>query len=236
MQGQEIKNHLKKWHATRCFYFVLRKIGYFILAPGFFLALCPEWICVSALAQQGSGPLPPGLIREGREAPITSTAGSENESAASAPARLRSFDDWVHRCAEVQIGQERATQCELLQVRQVKQEETMMNILILALATIAPEKEGDKPAILLTTVVPLDVFLPEGMRFLVDGQEILHVPYQNCNMQGCWSRTLLDETAITAMKKGNDGLARFAVINGQGAEIQFSLKGFTAGMEALLGS
>jgi len=194
-----------------------------------------------SLAQQNSGPLPPGLIREGSGLQLQSAdrippsvEGAESSAPASQPtAQVQSFDDWVYRCSDVRMGEENVTQCELLQVRQVKQGEDMVNILILAMAEIAPEKAGDAPAILLTTVVPLDVFLPEGMRFLVDGREVLHIPYQNCNNQGCWSRAILEDKIISAFKKGNNGMARFAVVNGQGAEIQFSLKGFTAGMDAL---
>jgi len=187
-----------------------------------------------ALAQQNGAPLPSGLIRDGDGSKIPPMGISSNNAGvdASTP-QLQSFSDWVHRCSDTQLEKETVTQCELLQVRQIKQGETMVNILILAIAEIASEKKEEKPAILLTTVVPLDVFLPEGIRFLIDGREMIHIPYQNCNNQGCWSRAILDDKVIEAFRKGNNGLARFAVINGQGAEIQFSLKGFTAGITAL---
>jgi len=221
---------LIKYNKMRSFFLTL----YIGLITCSSLTLSPSW------AQQNSGPLPPGLIREGSGLQLQpadrlppSAQLSEDIASNQPAAQVQSFDDWVYRCSDVKMGEENVTQCELLQVRQVKQGEEMVNILILALAEIAPEKEGGAPAILLTTVVPLDVFLPEGMRFLVDGREVIHIPYQNCNSQGCWSRAILEDKVISALKKGNNGLARFAVVNGQGAEIQFSLKGFTAGMDTL---
>jgi len=197
------------------------------------------------MAQQGGVILPPPLQRNHQTPKIeqptqTQTDRAQTEqtptdrvSAVAEESRMTVFDDWVHRCTDIEIENNTVTQCELLQAQQRQQGDGMLNVLILAFAEIFEEKEGGNKGFMLTTVVPLDVFLPEGMRFLADGVPVMQVPFRNCNLNGCWSQMIVEEQALNALKKGSAGLARFTIMNGQEVEVKFSLKGLTAGLNAL---
>jgi len=197
-------------------------------------------------AQQGASPLLPPPLQRNQTPPDSAApspppsdtapsdgAPSDGAVATAEEARITVFEDWVHRCTDITLQDQPITQCELLQAQQRPQGDEMLNVLILAFAEIVSEDESQKPAFMLTSVVPLDVFLPDGMRFLADGQEVMHVPFRNCNPNGCWSQIIVEASALNALKKGNVGLARFTIMTGQEVEVQFSLKGLTAGLNAL---
>jgi len=194
----------------------------------------------AASAAQPSAPTQPQTepAKPAVEEPApTQAAASTQQAPAPTQAvepKLEVFEDWVHRCSDLIIEEKPFTQCELLQAQQRQQGEDMLNILIMAFAEALPEEGGDKSSqFMLTSVVPLDVFLPEGIRFLVDSRAVMHVPFRNCNASGCWSQVLVEETVLNSLKRGNEGRARFTIINGQEIEVRFSLKGLTAGLAAL---
>jgi len=187
-------------------------------------------------AQQNGAILPPPLKRN-KETKTPSVAPDTVDSVAPSDQmtepRMTVFDDWVHRCTDITLDGKSITQCELLQAQQKSQGEEMLNILILAFADIKIEDEGAKGEFMLTSVVPLDVFLPEGLRFLVDDRALFQVPFRNCNPNGCWSQIMVEKSALEALKKGKDGVARFTIMTGQEYEVKFSLNGLTAGLDAL---
>jgi len=175
--------------------------------------------------------LPPPLKRPSTTSDVTQTAGQA--VAKVEEPRITVFEDWVHRCTDIPFEDKTITQCELLQAQQRPQGDDMLNVLILAFAEIVAQGQEAKTGFMLTSVVPLDVFLPDGMRFLADGDEVMHVPFRNCNASGCWSQIIVEEGALNALKRGGEGLARFTIMNGQEVEVKFSLKGLTAGLNAL---
>jgi len=209
------------------------KIYHFILGTISVLSL---FLAQPLVAQQDNS-LPPPLRRPATSAgttqPTTPTPPVETATQKTTEPQITTFDDWVHRCSEIIVEEKPFTQCELLQLQQQQQGENMINILILAFAQVAP-KEGENSAqFMLTSVVPLDVFLPDGIRFLVDSRAVMHLPFRNCNPNGCWSQIVVEEAVLEAFKRKNEGLARFTIVNGQEVEVKFSLKGLTAGLDAL---
>jgi len=207
---------------------------HFDFAKAAIFGFCLLLITPLMAQQQGGSILPPPLKRPSTSnTPNAPVKPSHNTSTPDTTPRITVFDDWVHRCSDIVIEDKSLTQCELLQAQQRQQGEEMLNILILAFAIIMPEEKGKEIAFMLTSVVPLDVFLPDGIHFLVDSRSVMHIPFRNCNMNGCWSQIIIEENALNAFKRGKDGLARFTIMNGQEVEIKFSLKGLTSGLNAL---
>lgn len=193
--------------------------------------LCFALAAGPAVAQQNS----PGVATN-PDAAAAPAAQAGTAQAGATPAKdptVKQFTDWTYRCSNQPVNEQFMTQCEIVQIRQLKKENNVVNVLILALTEIAPEKKGDKPNVLLTSVVPLNIFLPEGLLFSIDGKEIARIPYRNCNQQGCWAQVVLDEKTLNVLKKGNEGLGRMRVANGQSIDVKFSLKGFSAALTEL---
>lgn len=165
-------------------------------------------------------------------------APSQPADAASAISTQR-FDDWSYRCGEVALEDGKtASQCEVVQVARVKQGEEDVSLLTLAIAKTVPEAEAKgkqerDAALLLTALVPLNIFLPAGFGLDVDGKAITDTAYRNCNQAGCWVQQRLEPTTLAALQKGQTGAARLRLMNGQNVTIRFSLKGLTAALNKL---
>ena len=146
--------------------------------------------------------------------------------------RATQFDDWHLRCADITTPDGKVVpQCEVAHVAQVKQDGRDQNIMTLAISRI-PAAEGSAE-LGMTVLVPLNVFLPAGLVLSADGQQVAHMSYRNCNQAGCWAAQKLDQKVIDALKKGKAGESRIQLMNGQTANIGFSLKGLTAAIKAL---
>jgi invasion protein IalB len=160
------------------------------------------------------------------------------EEAAETPSRIRKFDDWYLRCLDVQKeGVGTVSQCEVAQVAQIKQGEEDVNVLTLAIARTGGDSAtaggAAQPGLLLTALVPLNVFLPAGLALGTDGKPLAEIPYRNCNQSGCWAQQRLDADTTRALKRGLAGEGRLQLMNGQNVNIRFSLKGLTAALDAL---
>ncbi|MBB4576275.1 invasion protein IalB [Rhizobium lentis] len=150
-----------------------------------------------------------------------------------APAiKSQKFDDWYYRCT----GSGDAAACEVAQVAQVAKDGKNVNVLTLAIATApaAPQgKSKGKPQLVLTALLPLNVFLPAGLAIKADGKPVAKLDYRNCNEAGCWAQQALDAKVAAALKKGSaaEGLVR--LMNGQDVNIRFSLKGLSPALDEL---
>ncbi|WP_245256480.1 invasion associated locus B family protein [Bartonella tamiae] len=151
----------------------------------------------------------------------------------SSPVHAKQFDDWFYRCNDVsQVNDKPIQQCEVVQLQQVKQGDETVTVLSIAIALTAPQKAGQKPSLLMTSITPLNVYLPSGLRFSINGKDIFKMTYRNCNQAGCWAQQKLDNKALTALKKSNEATGHFRLINGQNVNIKFSLKGFSSALNA----
>ncbi|WP_184375761.1 invasion associated locus B family protein [Rhizobium sp. BK619] len=151
----------------------------------------------------------------------------------SAPAlKSQKFDDWYYRCT----GAAGAEACEVAQVAEVTKDGKPVNILTLAISAppAAPsDKDKGKPRLMLTALLPLNVFLPAGLSIKADGKPVAKLDYRNCNQTGCWAQLALDTKMTAALKKGAaaEGLVR--LMNGQDVNIRFSLKGLKPALDEL---
>ena len=148
---------------------------------------------------------------------------------------VQKFDDWFYRCIEVPTGEANKTakQCEVAQIQQVMQGDQPVTVLSIAIAMTAPAKVGGKPDLLMTSVAPLNVNLPAGIRYSINGKDTLKVEYRNCNQAGCWAQQKLDVKSLAVLKKGGEGEGHFRLADGRNVNIKFSLKGLTAALAAL---
>lgn len=151
------------------------------------------------------------------------------------------FGDWFYRCIYASViskqtknlTKSNGKKCELMQLQQVKHENDVITILSIAISLKYPINDSQKPNFLMTSVTPLNVYLPFGLRYSVIGKEILKTNFQNCNKEGCWARQSLDNKLLKTLEKSSNAEAHFQLLNGQNVNIKFSLKGLPDAIAAL---
>jgi len=156
---------------------------------------------------------------------------AEQALAQAAPAiKSQKFDDWYYRCT----GSEGAKACEVAQVAQVAKDGNPVNVLTLAISA-PPADKGDKgkPRLVLTALLPLNVFLPSGLSIKADGKPVAKLDYRNCNQTGCWAQLALDAKTAAALKKGAAAEGVVRLMNGQDVNIRVSLKGLKPALDQL---
>lgn len=159
------------------------------------------------------------------------------------PIKSQKFDDWYYRCS----GSEGTEACEVAQIAQVAKDGENVNVLTLAIAAAPAGSQGKgekgkgekgkgekgKPALTLTALLPLNVFLPSGLSIKADGKPVAKLDYRNCNQAGCWAQLALDTKTATALKKGSTAEGLVRLMNGQDVNIRFSLKGLQLALDEL---
>lgn len=115
----------------------------------------------------------------------------------------------------------------------MKRGEETVTVLSIAIALSAPDKKGQRPNLLMTSVTPLNVYLPAGLRFSIAGKDVIKSDYRNCNQSGCWAQKTIDRKTLTALQKAVEAEGHFRLVNGQNVNIKFSLKGFSEAIAAL---
>lgn len=156
---------------------------------------------------------------------------AERAPAQAAPAiKSQKFDDWYYRCT----GSGDAEVCEVAQVAQVAKDGKPVNVLTLAISAppAGPADKG-KSRLVLTALLPLNVFLPSGLAIKADGKPVAKLDYRNCNQTGCWAQLVLDTKTAAALKKGSSAEGLVRLMNGQDVNIRFSLKGLKPALDQL---
>ncbi|MBX4995297.1 invasion protein IalB [Rhizobium binae] len=166
------------------------------------------------------------------QSPAPAAQEPEQVQAKPAPPAMKSqkFDDWYYRCT----GSDGAEACEVAQVAQVAKDGKPVNVLTLAISAppAGPADKG-KPRLVLTALLPLNVFLPSGLSIKADGKLVAKFDYRNCNHTGCWAQLALDNRTAAALKKGAGAEALVRLMNGQDVNIRFSLKGLKPALDRL---
>ncbi|XAZ20425.1 invasion associated locus B family protein (plasmid) [Sinorhizobium sp. B11] len=196
--------------------------------------------CILRVAvERASGTLAPVLIFLAFGSPSFSQSAAPadrevdllQEAAAPEPViEARKFDDWYYRCT----GAAGAKACEVAQVAQVAKDGKNVTVLTLAIsaAPADPQSRG-KSRLILTALLPLNVFLPSGLSLKADGKPVAKLAYRNCNQSGCWAQQALDTKTIAALKKGMTAEGLVRLINGQDINIRFSLSGLKPALDEL---
>ncbi len=136
------------------------------------------------------------------------------------------FQDWTVGCERLP-GMDRE-RCFIFQT--VVNQDNDEPVLQMAIGYLPLENGQEQPAGLLT--LPLGVALPPGIGIRVDQNEPIRLQYERCVPTGCIAGFPLNDQLINQFKRGVT--AEIRVHDGvQAVALPVSLRGFTAGFDAL---
>jgi invasion protein IalB len=164
---------------------------------------------------------------------IMPSISDAQDVAAKPQISAQKFDDWYYRCS----GDPQARACEVAQIAQVPKDGKNVNVLTLAIApavgndTAAGKKA--KTGLMLTALLPLNVFLPAGLSITSSGKPVTKLSYRNCNQAGCWAQQALDARMLASLDKSGSAEGLVRLMDGQNVNIRFSLKGLKPALEKL---
>ncbi len=75
--------------------------------------------------------------------------------------------------------------------------------------------------------LPIGLNLPAGLTLSVDETELMNIPFQSCDAQGCYAISPLAAGQITAMKDGAEFVLTVESQAKESIRISFELRGFT---------
>lgn len=135
--------------------------------------------------------------------------------------------DWQLSCVRSDIG---ADPCQLYQLMQDDQGNSVAEINLFNLP------KGSEAAAGASIVTPLETLLTAQITMRVDAGQAKRYPFTLCATVGCIARVGFTEAEIANFRKGNK--ATFVIVPAmlpdEQVEITMSLKGFTAGYEAVV--
>ncbi len=136
------------------------------------------------------------------------------------------FGDWDLACIKTQAEED---PCTLLQVMNGPDGNPMAEFSLFRL------EGGERAVAAATIVVPLETLLPAQLTIAVDDHPGKRYQYSFCNPIGCIAQIGLTKDDIEAMKKGKTATLSLvpAPAPDQVVRLTLSLKGFTAGYEAV---
>ncbi len=205
------------------------------------LALCLGLIPgTMALAQEAAAPAPTAPAAAAPATTDAALAGSANpandlslgDSGAPAPDGIgttyvpATFDAWEQRCIRTADGSD---PCQLYQLMKDDAGNSVAEISIFGLPP------GQKAAAGATIVVPLETLLTEQLTMTVDTSPAKRYPITWCASVGCFSRIGFTAEEVAALKKGAKATITIVPVAAptQKVNVGISLKGFTAGFEAV---
>lgn len=136
------------------------------------------------------------------------------------------FDEWELRCVKAADGSD---PCRLYQLLKTADGNPTAEISIFNLP------QGGQAAAGAAVLVPLDTLLSANLAVGVDGNKPMIYPYTVCGTDGCIARIGFSADQIAQMKGGAEGKLTLVPAGApdQQVVVTMSLKGFTAGFEAV---
>lgn len=134
---------------------------------------------------------------------------------------------WEIRCS--------TTQPDACVMAQIGKREDGQSVLRVAIRKTdgAKTPKGEPIAALLQIDAPLGVLLPAGVEVKIDGREIGRAQFQVCDGRACVASEPVAEDFIKQMKGGANAVMAIMALNGDKAEVQISLSGFTKAYDSL---
>lgn len=162
-------------------------------------------------------------------AAIPDTGLSMGQTPAEGPGSTyvkESFELWELRCVRVAEG---AEPCQLYQLLKDGQGTAVAEIGLFALP------EGGEAVAGATIIAPLETLLTAGLRIAVDAGTPKAYPFTFCSQIGCVARVGFTAAEVEGFKKGGKATLTIvpAVAPDQTVDLEVSLKGFTAGYDAV---
>ena len=132
------------------------------------------------------------------------------------------FADWILRCSG-------DSPCFLNQtVRANGVELTLLN------ANVVFRADDSSPFIIMAT--PLGINLPAGVQVKVDGGGVDRLAFNTCTHEGCFVGVALTGARLKRWRRGLSAQVKYQDGAGKPVETELSLRGITAGLEALKSS
>ncbi|WP_159585743.1 invasion associated locus B family protein [Chelativorans xinjiangense] len=176
--------------------------------------------------------LPPYLrLRAHLSTFILVASAAASGSAIFAPAAIAStrFDDWELVCpAEGEAAASAATEaegaCRLQQAQAVNEGKDVVFLFNVVM-------QENKPIAIIST--PLNVYLPAGLELRIDGGGARRAAFETCNISGCHAGFALEGPLLAGLRRGNVLSVTMKDSKASQVPVEVSLKGITAGLEAL---
>lgn len=181
-----------------------------------------------ALAQEAAAPATPDTgTAAPAEAPADATAAAPAADGIGEPYVQETFDAWQLRCVRTEDGSD---PCQLYQLLKEKEsDKPISEISIVALP------DGGEAVAGATVIVPLETLLTQQLNITVDSGKTKRYPFTFCTEVGCVARVGFTKEDIDSFKKGN--IAKISIVPvadpTRTVDVDISLKGFTAGFEAV---
>jgi invasion protein IalB len=138
------------------------------------------------------------------------------------------FEEWQQRCVRTENG---ADPCQLYKLLKDTQGNSVAEFTVFGLPA-----GSNGPAVAgATFIAPLETLLTSGMRLQIDEGASKVYPFTFCSDIGCVVRLGFTVEEVAAMKKGANAVITIVpfVAPDQNVTLTVSLKGFTAGLEAV---
>ena len=136
------------------------------------------------------------------------------------------FDIWEQRCVTKEDGSD---PCQLYQLLKDADGNSVAEISVFNLP------DGAQAAAGATFMAPLETLLTANLKIVVDSGQAKVYPFSFCTRVGCLARLGFTTDEIAALKKGV--MATLTIVPAAApdkvVELQLTLKGFTAGYEAV---
>ena len=105
------------------------------------------------------------------------------------------------------------------------------NRVVLQMLVLPSRDKTDSQAVL---VLPLGLYLPAGVKLVIDNGTPMDLVYDRCFAQGCTARATLSTTLLNSMKRGNVAQVVIREAAERDLILKVSLSGFTAAHKALM--
>jgi invasion protein IalB len=137
------------------------------------------------------------------------------------------FDAWEQRCVRAPEGQ--TDPCQLYQLLRDAEGTAVAEFSMFNLPA------GGQAAAGATVIVPLETLLTENLQLAVDGGKTKVYPFTFCTSVGCIARVGFTAEEVDQFRKGAKAVLTIVpvVAPEQKVSVELSLKGFTAGFEAV---
>lgn len=202
-----------------------------------FAALFALVAASGTFAQDATAPATPPATTEtapvGNDAPVVGTdelpLGTPADAAPDGPGTtyvVAAFGDWEQRCVRSADG---ADPCQLYQLLKDEQGNPVAEFNIFGLPA------GQQAVAGATAVVPLETLLTQELTLQIDSAPARKYPFTWCAPIGCIARVGFAQADVDAMKKGNKIAVTIVpvVAPDKKVTVNLSLKGFTAGLDAV---
>ena len=135
--------------------------------------------------------------------------------------------DWVMRCLRTD---QPFDPCQLYQLMSDEEGNPVSEITLFLL------EENPRAVLGATIGTPLETLLNRQIGLSVDGGVARRYPFTYCSVQGCYSRVGFTAEEVEIFRKGNNATISIVPLASPDTvvELNLSLKGFTAGHNALL--